>query len=276
VRFFHSLTLAEIAGQTQESNAILSLKNSMGDWRTLHFFDKTKYINEVVPKVRNIETYLTDFLNEDRTRRLNRFLVPKEEIIKQTKELVSELDEELNYHPILIELNKVKNKKYENYTVHRDVFIRNNQPAIEFFEFLIIETIFANVADYNPHFLLGKRAFEGSIETENNSISYELLEKIRFQDQCSILDLIDGGIINWLSAEEVQMLHMDEHKIKPSNTESLDYVNEFKEFLKYASEKNLGLISLRNPKESDLINLRDDDSNRIEFTKKTTFNYIIV
>ncbi len=248
----------------------------MGDWRTLHLFDKTKYIDEVVPKVKNIKTYLNGFLNESHERWLNGFLKPKEEIISQTIELVSKLDEELNCHPDLIRLENIKNNKYDNYTAYRDEFIRNNQPAIEFFEYVIIETIFSRVADFNPHFLLGKRWFEGSFETEENSIADELIEKIRAQNQGSILDLIDGGIINWLSEEEVKLLYLDRENIKPFNNEYLNYVNEFKEFLKYASESNLGLISLRNPREYDLAKLQKNENDLMKIMNSLNFQSIII
>lgn len=249
-------------------------KFNMGDWRTLHLFDKKKYINQVVPKVRNIETYLNDFLTERHTRWLNGFLISKEEIINQTKKLVSELDEELNCHPELIKLNIVSNKNFDNYYSHKDEFIRNWQHAIEFFEYIIIETIFSSVADFNPHFLLGKRRFEGSIEVKEKSISLELVSKITSQNESSILDLIDGGIINWLDEEEVKLLYWDRDNIKPSSIDCVDYIIEFKEFLKYASEKNLGIISLRNPREYELAKLQLKENELVKNIVELNFKSI--
>jgi hypothetical protein len=248
----------------------------MGDWRTLHLFDKTKYIKEIIPQVRNLDTYLPVFLNEKHSRWLKGFSIPTEEIIKDTIGLTSELDEELSCHPELVKLNQITNKNYDNYYSNRENFIRQRQASIEFFEYLIIETIFSSVADFNPHFILGKRMFEGILDAKNNSIAEELTSKITSQNESSILDVIDGGIINWLSAEEVHLLYMDRENIIPLDEEGIDYVDEFKEFLKYASERNLGLISLRNPRESDLTRLQRNENELMQMTKSLKFKNIII
>lgn len=248
----------------------------MGDWRTLHLFDKTRYLKEVVPKVRNLEPYLATFLNERNSNWLKGFSKPTDQIVNDTIKLALELDDELSCHSELVKLGEITNKKFENYYSHRDNFIRKKQTSIEFFEYLIIETIFSSVADFNPHFILGKRMFEGIIETKNNSIAEELTSKISSQNESSILDVIDGGIINWLSEEEVKLLYIDRANIIPSNEEGLDYVNEFKELLKYAYEKDLGLISLRNPRENELCQLQKDSNEFQNIVRNSNFKYIII
>jgi hypothetical protein len=248
----------------------------MGDWRTLHLFDKTKYIKEIVPIIRNLDTYLPVFLNEERWRRLNSFSSPSEEIIKDTNKLVSELDDELSSHPELAALSRVKNKNYDNYYSHREKFISQRQSSIEFFEYLIIETIFSSVADFNPQFILGKTIFEGCVETKLNSIADELTSKITSQNEESILDIIDGGIINWLSKEDVELLYLDKENILSLNDESFDYVDEFIEFLKIAFERNLGLISLRNPRVTDLKSLKNSSVEIIKIVRKGNFKHIVI
>jgi hypothetical protein len=248
----------------------------MGDWRTLHLFDKTKYLHEIVPKVRALENYLTVFLNDKHLSYLKWFNTPIEEIIKKTIKLVSELDDELSCHPEMIKLSQIPNKNYENCYLHVESFIRQTQPSIEFFEYLIIETIFTYVADFNPYFVMGKRIFEGAIETREYSIARELTSKIRSQNKGSILDVIDGGIINWLSKEEVKLLYFDKDSISPSNDESFEYVIEFKELLKYASENNLGLISLRNPREYELCHLNINTNGFQNVVKNGNYKYLII
>lgn len=248
----------------------------MGDWRTLHLFDKTTYLNEVVPMVRNLDTYLPVFLNENHLSWLDGFSKPPEEIIKETILLVSELDEELSCHPVLIKLNQQTRKNYSNCYSHSENFIRQNQSAIEFFEYLLIETLFSTVADFNPYFILGKRLFEGIVETTNNSIAEELTGKLLFHNENSVLDVVDGGIINWLSEEEVTLLHLDSENIMQQNEEGFDYVKEFKVFIQYAAERNLGLISLRNPSEYDLSQLQKNENEFMQITKSLKFEHIII
>jgi hypothetical protein len=248
----------------------------MGDWRTIHLFDKTRYIKEVVPEVRNLEDYLSTFLNEGRSRWLRGFSKPPEDIILDTIKLVSELTEELSYHPELIRLSKLINKNYNNYYSHRENFIRQRQASIEFFEYLLLETIFSRVADFNPHFILGKTIFEGCVETTNNSIAEELTSKLTSQDENSILDLIDGGITNWLSKEEVELLHLDRDNVLPSNEEAVDYVAEFKELIKIAHDRSLGLISLRNPREVELTSLQNNKNEIVNIVRDSNFKYLII
>jgi hypothetical protein len=248
----------------------------MGDWRTLHLFDKAKYIKEVVPMVRNFKDFLPVFLNENRSRRLNGFSKPAEEIIAGMSTFVSELSDDLSAHPELTKLCQVTNKNYDTFYSKKENFIRQRQDSIELFEYLIIDTIFSSVAYFNPYFVLGKRVFEGFIEVKSNSIAQALTTKITSQNDNSILDVIDGGIINWLSSEEVELLHLDKESILPLNEESNNYLDEFKTFLEYAHERNLGLISLRNPRESDLINLKNDPDEIIRIVKNHNFKHIIV
>jgi hypothetical protein len=248
----------------------------MGDWRTLHLFDKSRYIKEIVPIIKDFDTYLSVFLNEERLRWLNSFSIPSEEILKETTKLVSELIDGLSSHPKLKELSRVKIRNIDNYYSHREKFISRRQSSIEFFEYLIIETIFSSVADFNPHFILGKSIFEGCIDTKLNSVAKELSSKLTLQNDDSILDLIDGGIINWLSREDVEMLYLDKENILPCNDESSNYVNEFKEFLKIAYERNLGLISMRNPRESDLKSLKNSSDEIIKIVRKGNFKHIVI
>lgn len=253
----------------------------MGNRRTLHLFDKSKYIKEVVPIVRNLESYLPAFLNEERLRWLGGFSHPIDNVLNDTIKFVSELNEELNIHIELIKINERKNdENYDCFTKRKreefEGFIRLRQCSIEFFEYLLIETIFSTVVGFNPHFILGKNLFESYIETKKNSISEELTFRITTQHQGAILDLIDGGIINWLSKEEVELLYLDRDNISHSNEESIDYVNEFKEFLKMAFERNLGLISLRNPREYDLCKLQNNSNSIENFVRNSNFKYIII
>lgn len=248
----------------------------MGDWRTLHLFDKTKYMEEVVLVVRDLENYLPSFLNDRHLNWLDGFSRPPERILKDTGTLVSELDAELSIHPVLTELKQIANKQRDNYFLPREQFIRQRQVEIEFFEYVLIETIFARFGNFNPHFILGKRLFESCVETTNNSIAQELTARISSTKEDTVLDLIDGGIMNWLSKEETELLYWDRDHIFPVNEENEVYVTEFKAFLKEAYERNLGLITLRNPVESDLNRFETGFPDLVESVKNASFQYLVI
>jgi hypothetical protein len=247
----------------------------MGDWRTLHLFDKTKYMEEVVPKIRNLEDYLPSFLNDRHLHWLDGFSKPVDQTMNETIRFVSELNEELRAHPVLTELKKVTNKNRDNYYLPLEQFTRQRQTAIEFFEYLVIETIFSTFGNFYPHFILGKRLFEHYIEAKANSIAEELSAKITTQEEDAVLDRIDGGIINWLSKEETALLYMDRDHISPEGEEGLAYVAEFKEFLKIAVERNLGLISLRNPS-SDLDRFENGFPDILKAMEHSDFKHIVI
>ncbi|MBL3658637.1 hypothetical protein [Fulvivirga sediminis] len=253
----------------------------MGDWRTLHLFDSNRYKEEVVPAIKDIRNYLSNFLTESRLKWLNGFGSDKDEIIHQTIQFISELNLDLSIHPKLKEIQKQKlNEPYKDYikrsTSGLDDFRKSKLNAIEFFEFLLSETIFSTVSNFNPYFVLGKRIFESCIETKKNTIAEELTNKIVSHEIGSILDLVDGGIINWLDSNEVKMLHLDLDNIMSSDNESEGYVYEFKIFIKWAYENNLGLISLRNPSETYLSQLQKVERDKFVFDKSNNFKSIII
>ncbi len=238
----------------------------MGDWRTLHLFDTDRYKTEVVPLIKDTTNYLPNFLTKQRSKWLDDFEISHEEIIKHIAKFISKLNLDLSIHQKLddIQTRKIE-ESYQDYIKRSidefDQFRLSKQIIIEFYEFLMIETIFSTVSNFNPYFTLGKRLFESCIDAKNNSIAQEVINKIVSHEQGSILDLVDGGIINWLSKDEVELLLSDWDNLFPKNNNSHQYLSEFKSFLRLAYDHNLGVISLRNPNEEALTKLQNVPQN---------------
>lgn len=261
----------------------IKFNTTMGDWASLHLFDTTKYIKEVIPVVRNLESYLPTFLNDERRSWLDGFSNPvdknlSETIKNETIKFVLELNEELKAHPKLSNLKQVANKNYDNYFSHLEDFYRRNQHAKEFFGYIMIQTIFSNTSNFYPYFTFGKRLFEAYIRTENNSIAETLTSKIRYSEEDIVLSMADSGIINWLSSENVELLYLDKDNILPLNDEDEEHINytaQFKKFLKIAFERKLGVISLRNSMESEFSRLPNSLNDIVvTFDKTSKVKYI--
>ena len=176
----------------------------MGDWRTLHFFDEDRYIQKIVPLVKNGQDYITSFSTDYRLKWFDSFNIDRKEIINQTVDFITELSYDLRIHSELKRIDERKTNESFNQYIQRSTselgnFRNSKKYAIEAFEFLLIETIFSTVSNFNPYFSLGKGIFESYVKTKKDSIAQELCNRIVSQEQGSILDMIDGGIINWLS-----------------------------------------------------------------------------
>lgn len=253
----------------------------MGDWRTLHFFNEEKYKEEIVPQVTDIESYLSAFLNDYRLNWVDGYPITREEILRNTITFVSELSSELNIHPYLIEIEKRKAQEtYHDFVKRRnqdfDHFFKSKLSVIEFFEFLLIETIFSSVANFNPHFKLGKRLFESLISAKKGSVAEELIRLITTGPNGAVLDLVDGGIMNWLNKEEVELLYLDNENLICQDDKYPGYVNEFKEFLFMAVNSDCGLISLRNPSEYRLSRLQSKPNENEIQVKESGFKNILI
>lgn len=252
----------------------------MGDWRTLHFFDDRKYKEEIAPRVTDIESYLSDFLDEYRLSWLDGYR-DREEVLRNTIAFVPELNAELNIHPALLKIQKRKpDEVYDDFIRRKnrdfEQFFSANQSNLEFFEFILIETIFSSVADFNPHFKLGKWLIESIIGAKKGSIAEELLGLITGSREGGILDLVDGGIINWLSQEEVELLFLDRENIFCKDHKFPGYLKEFKDFLQMAAKNQCGLITLRNPDEYRLSHLQPSPNPNEAFIKKAGFKNILI
>ena len=163
----------------------------------------------------------------------------------------------------------------------------NNQKAEEIindYNLVLWIMIFSNCALFYPYFKMGYHLITSNFGyKDDNCRAKELVYKIRYNRGFGRITPYDSGIINWISAKEVNDLIDDFDNIVPSVTseeqiikskryfpieiareitkDSYDkrnnqYVKDFYNFLLVAKSKELGLISCK-------------DVDRYVFEKKT-------
>lgn len=255
----------------------------MGDWRTLHLFDSDKYKKEIVPRVKNTSEFLSSVLDKELSTYLLGFSQSQQEIIDEIIAFIAELESDLMFHPSLRQAQQ-KSIKQQHFEVLKrqylgqDNFIETHINSIEFLESILTETIFSTVANFNPHLILGKRIFESFVTATKDSVAEELIYPITESEPGSVLNLIDNGIINWLDKEEVERMADDLENVFSTQSKlshATRYVKEFKVFVQLAYASNLGLISLRNPREEKLSKLRQTPNELQTFIDSNDFKYII-
>lgn len=228
----------------------------MGEWNTLHLFDKEKYMDEIVPQVKDAGHYFERNLkrmSEDcRLKRLVNYCPSKEEYIN----FVKELNDELNMYG-----------GQSNYS-----------SVAEFHKDRLIENIFSSVAYFFPYFILGKRIFTGAVKAKANSVAEELTRAIMYSNSNreTVLDIYDHGVRNWLDKYDVELLYFDLDNIHATTRDGDEYVDNFKAFVGLAYQNNLGLITLREPCESTLSRLSPISEKFINYITENDIGSVVM
>ncbi len=225
----------------------------MGVWNTVHLFDNNKFYNEVVPCLRGDENcFKEDYLEFYKSYRTggianlsdNELDEILNESIQRVKEIVNQLDLNFKKHEVYNYL--------ESYQDQLDYLNKYNYYEFcKFFEYYL----FKYCADFFPYIICGKRGLVSVLDSKDNSIGSEILYNLGDSDNVFNLD---GGIINWISNEDTEILGSCEEDFFSKDyycNEDLEYLENVIRFFKIASSNNLGLVQGQDMREERLIEL---------------------
>ncbi|TCI84802.1 hypothetical protein [Tenacibaculum sp. M341] len=217
----------------------------MGYWNTLHLFDDNKFYKELVPVLRGekgcLQNDFIEFLRLYRTGGITDLSL--EELKKKTDTSVSKI----------IEISNKFNSNFKAHNLNSDEnhSLQNNEFHYEysrFFEYYV----FKYCADFYPHLPTGKGGLLSELDPKDNSIAFEILENL--EDFNSVF-LSDGGIINWIDLEDIEILIMSKDElfsIGPYDEEIMDYFENYIKLFEIALSNKLGLIRGRDMIEQSL------------------------
>ncbi len=239
----------------------------MSVWKTLHFFDSEKYFEEIVPKVKRFHTYYSNFFESDLAK-----YVRRKTTISQLQSFIDNLSEDLKRHKTLFEIATRTKKRDQPYlefirqkSKEEEEFNKLNEPQFETFSNLLVFIVFQECAAFNPHLILGRSIFGGHIKSDKGSITEEICSKI------TTMDFYTGEwystFTNWVTKEEAELLLMDFQSIKPKQSHSERYYNDFRIFLETAVENSYGFIAGQNLNE-ELITLIEQPIVKVELDMK--------
>ena len=231
----------------------------MSDWNTLHLFDSKRFYRSIVPDLKSRGQIIGTYLRSKLYWYLTRIDEIDDELIGRLKAFIRGFDDTFRVHTEFYRIEHVKKGKDESY----EDFLRKKQSRITAFQNkynteiyhytnVLPLILFSECAQFNPHLILGRRIFTSHISTLKGSIAEECCANIMAVRTGAIVHYDIGFISNWLTHEEVKLLWFDLVNISPKTDDSIQYFNDFKNFLQVAFENELGLLSISNVREDVL------------------------
>lgn len=240
----------------------------MSDWNTLFLFDANKFYNKIVVKLKKDKEYLKDFIaSKPYNIWYSKNITEQEldEIIKYFKILTDDFKSNSELLKIL-NLGKDINQHYSDFNSNKnakiDDFYVKNEDVIEMVNQLLPYLIFSECVCTELNISIGRKIFTSNIQTVEKSFAEELVTNIYQEEGGNTHCAYGSGIINWLSAEEAEILYLDIKNIKAKNNESEGYKNDFVKLIELAQKYNFGLITFSN--------LQDELLNQLIETQHTT------
>ncbi|MGV3612284.1 MAG: hypothetical protein ACO1N0_15095 [Fluviicola sp.] len=255
----------------------------MGDWNTLHHFDDKTFYSMIVPDFKSNGQLLRKYFNS----KFGSYIVYGND---QNEERIAEIlrfSQFLDNHfksDTLLNIQKRKKGINENYSdfiqkrnQEEEDFQKANGAIIEDINHILTLMIFSECAGFNPHLILGRSIFTGSVCAKPKSIAENIISKLTDNELGSIFypsRSNRSGIINWITHEELQLLWLDKENIYSEKEETGKYFSDFLKFVEIALENNLGLISGTNMNESILKLIQSPLSVKID-VQELGLEYVI-
>lgn len=234
----------------------------MGDWNTLHIFDDRYFYERLVPdfkdKGESFKRYMDSLLGKY-------ILWDNSNSEARTQQLVTfcrELTPDFKVHEKYCEIQGRQKKPTEVYAefISKRVkddeeFRHKNADAIEDLNRLLTLIIFTECASFNPHLILGRRIFSGSVDAKPGSIADNITTRITNNEWGSpyYSNMSNcNGLINWITNEDLQLLWLDRDNLYSPPDGSQEYLQEFLAFTELALQHDCGFISVTNVNESTL------------------------
>jgi len=245
----------------------------MSDWNTLHFFDHSRYVKQVVPDIKSGGPLLHKSLGDIRNGN-DQFLghyLPTD-LPALLKEL-QQLDDELLVHPELqrIWTERINSKSYREdrqtrYDMAREAVSETSRSVLADFTQILTYLIFTECAVFNPYLSIGRSIFSHCINVPKGSLAEELHGEWRHQKHGHVMTFDGTGIIGCLSAAELKLMEMELEKCGPKTPATRPYFEAFSWMVHTASEKDWGLLAITNVDEDPLtriiaprLHLNDED-----------------
>lgn len=201
----------------------------MGDWNSLHLLDEEKYESETLQILQD-----ADALSKHYTNYLQHCIRGETEwSIAYIIETV-EMNQEIFYKLRVVEDEAFEEQKWELPQELDDYHFRR------FISFLIFRTS----AQFFPYFKMGKYYLWQALDPPAESLAAEILDHL----------FLFSGPFNWdgdgirkiIEQEDLRLLLSDSDSIRVKKEEDQLLLKEFINFLEFAKEKNLGLLSGQN------------------------------
>lgn len=257
----------------------------MGDWNTLHHFDDKIFYSRIVPDFKSNGQLLRNYFNSE----FGKYIVygndKNEERIAEILRFSQFLDKDFK-SPALLGIQTRKKGINEDYSefiqkLYQDEedFQKANGHIIEDINHILTLMIFSECAGFNPHLILGRSIFTGSVSTKPKSMAEDIISKFTNNELGGIFNSSRSnrtGIINWITNEELQLLWLDKENLYSAHKDTDKYFSDFFKFIEIAIENNLGLISGTNMNEPILKLIQSPLSVRInvkELGLENVINY---
>jgi hypothetical protein len=231
----------------------------MSDWNTLHLFNSKVFHSKIVPDLKGDGIILSKYFNSTLGRSILYDNSNSKERIDKIIAFCNDLDPQFKCHKAKYSLETRKRKISESYEDFRKNISEEEKDfedkynnVIDDLSMILPLIIFAECAIYNPHLILGRRTFSGCIHGKKGSIAENCCDKIICRDKGSLFISGSGGIINWLTNEDVQLLALDKDNLFADSDETNSYLIDFLNFLQLALENDYGFISVTNINESTI------------------------
>lgn len=221
----------------------------MGDWNTLHLFDSKRFHKEIAPELKDGGQIIDSYIKSKLYWYITRIDQIEIETINKVKSFFQNFDISFSYHN---ELYEIENSKKKAIDINQDIenFQRRYSDEIFFYTSVLPLIIFSECAQFNPHLILGRKIFQNNISSKKGSIAEKYCNKITAIRIGEIGYSDAGYIINWLTFEEVKLLWLDIENVHLSQNRSIQYLNDFKKFVKIAVDNELGFLSISNVREA--------------------------
>ncbi len=234
----------------------------MGDWNTLHFFDDRRFYDTVVPDLRGEGILLKHYFESLAGRSMLFNNSNSEARVNSILEFCKAMDKDFKVHTAFYEQETRKKQPGEDYKVFLEAsrqsyaqLMSTHADVLEDFTRMFSLLIFAECASFNPHLIMGRRIFSGCVTADPYTISSQVCIVLTQTEIGSVFSSYGSGVMNWVTNEELQLLWLDRHHLKPTEAEAENYFNEFLRLVEIALENKLGLISVTNVNEGVLCNI---------------------
>ncbi|SEO92505.1 hypothetical protein SAMN05660816_03858 [Niastella yeongjuensis] len=254
----------------------------MGDWNTLHIFNDRYFFEHLVPDFKGDGTIFKNYWDSPLGKSILWGHDNGEARTQHMIELCRQLQPDFKVHEKYYEILNRKKKPTETYEDFRlkqhqdeDLFLQMNTTAIEDLNILLQAIIFSECAAFNPHLILGRRIFTGNIEAKDGSIADEVISQVMYQKYGSLYYCYTGGVMNWITYEELQLMWLDKENLRVAADGAEQYLHEFLAFAELALQHTCGFISVTNVREEQL-NAIENPRLKINLdTKEKGYKYVI-
>ncbi|NJC27684.1 hypothetical protein [Neolewinella antarctica] len=242
----------------------------MSNWNTLHFFDFNKYQNDVVPKA-----------PQKLSLKLMQNSPPANS--QSLRELLENMEENYIVHTELKDIESLEKRNGETYEA---MLSRKRSEYIVFkekYDFILCDyaeqlsiLLFTEVAQLDNYLILGRNILTQNVVAIKGSVAEECLNKMMTTRPGTISAYGGSGILNWLSAEEISLLHMDRTNVHPANSSASTYHRSFLAMVDKAATHEFGLLCASNLSSRVVAEVRRQSNPLITVTFDGNYSNIIV